>query len=417
MARRPRELLQGLAVGARRRRGGGRRDPRQPRAEALRDRGRHASSGMEFERLEWDEQARQFDDVIDTVIIPCDDVILAIGQENAFPWIERDLGMEFGDWDMPVVDKSTFQSTLPGRLLRRRLPPGARRTSSGRSRTATRPRSRSTTTARAIPVTERPPQGMNLVSQKMGLTEWSYHNDYNPSARQQMTHVELTRSVPEHRDRGGAGLLRRADCARGAALPQLRHPDGVRGAALHRVRRVHRHLPGPVPDDHRERRGGRPADTALGAGEEPRAGALRLRGAAADGTRDGQGREPLRALRALRRTVPDCRVGHAEVRAADPATRSPHRCRWRPRSWLPRSSPTPRCQGERLRDQARQRERHRIGERQQPADAGDLPDGDAGLREEPLPLQHPGPADVVRDPGQQGRTRGARASSTTSWLP
>ena len=45
---------------------------------------------------------------------PADDVILAIGQENAFPWIERDLGIEFDKWHMPVVDKVTFQSTRPG---------------------------------------------------------------------------------------------------------------------------------------------------------------------------------------------------------------------------------------------------------------------------------------------------------------
>ena len=69
--------------------------------------------GMEFQRLEWDEQARH-STVIDSVVIPCDDVILAIGQENAFPWIERDLGLEVGDWDMPVVDPVTFESSLPG---------------------------------------------------------------------------------------------------------------------------------------------------------------------------------------------------------------------------------------------------------------------------------------------------------------
>src|SRR5438094_1921242 len=50
--------------------------------------------GMEFERLEWDAGAKE-SRTIDTVIIPCDDVILAIGQDNAYPWIERDLGMEF----------------------------------------------------------------------------------------------------------------------------------------------------------------------------------------------------------------------------------------------------------------------------------------------------------------------------------
>ena len=50
----------------------------------------------------------------DTVVLPADDVILAIGQENAFPWIERDLGIEFDKWDMPVVDEMTLQSTRPG---------------------------------------------------------------------------------------------------------------------------------------------------------------------------------------------------------------------------------------------------------------------------------------------------------------
>ena len=55
--------------------------------------------GMEFERVEWSEDAsgRQRSTVKDTVVIPADDVILAIGQENAFPWIERDAGIEFDE--------------------------------------------------------------------------------------------------------------------------------------------------------------------------------------------------------------------------------------------------------------------------------------------------------------------------------
>jgi formate dehydrogenase (NADP+) beta subunit len=70
---------------------------------------------MEFDRVEWyDEGGRQKSRTLETVTIPCDDVILAIGQDNAFPWIERDIGIEFGEWDMPVVDRTTFQSTLPG---------------------------------------------------------------------------------------------------------------------------------------------------------------------------------------------------------------------------------------------------------------------------------------------------------------
>ena len=53
-------------------------------------------------------------------IFPCDDVLVAVGQENAFPWIERDIGIEFDQWDMPMVDPTTLQSTHAERLLRRR---------------------------------------------------------------------------------------------------------------------------------------------------------------------------------------------------------------------------------------------------------------------------------------------------------
>ncbi len=76
-------------------------------------------NGMEFERLEWDAEAKK-SKVIETVFLPADDVILAIGQENAFPWIERDLGIEFDKWDMPVVDEKTMQCHARRRFLRRR---------------------------------------------------------------------------------------------------------------------------------------------------------------------------------------------------------------------------------------------------------------------------------------------------------
>ena len=55
------------------------------------------------------------------VRMECDDVLIAVGQENAFPWIERDIGLAFDKWGMPVVDKVTFQSSLPNVLLRRRF--------------------------------------------------------------------------------------------------------------------------------------------------------------------------------------------------------------------------------------------------------------------------------------------------------
>ena len=146
---------------------------------------------MEFDRLEWDEGARK-STVIDTVTIPCDDVILAIGQENAFPWIERDLGLEFGEWDMPVVDKTTFQSTRPGVFFGGDAAWGPENiiwaVEHGHQAAIS-----IYNYCNNIPVTDRPRQRMNLLSQKMGLSEWSYHNDYNPSPRQKMQHVDLTK--------------------------------------------------------------------------------------------------------------------------------------------------------------------------------------------------------------------------------
>ena len=145
--------------------------------------------GMEFERVEWDEGARH-STVIDTVVIPCDDVILAIGQESAFPWIERDLGMEVGKWDLPVVDEVTFESTLPGVFFGGDAAFGPKNIISAVAHGHEAAISIHNHCNR-VAVTTRPPRGITLVSQKMGLIEWSYHNDYNPALRQKMTHVDL----------------------------------------------------------------------------------------------------------------------------------------------------------------------------------------------------------------------------------
>jgi NADPH-dependent glutamate synthase beta subunit-like oxidoreductase len=145
--------------------------------------------GMEFDRLEWDAEAKK-STVIETLVIPCDDVILAIGQENAFPWIERDLGIQFDKWGMPAVDETTFQSTRPGVFFGGDSAWGPKNiiwaVEHGHQAAISIDNH-----CRSIAVTQRPAWGMNLVSQKMGISEWSYHNDYNPSSRQKMTHVDL----------------------------------------------------------------------------------------------------------------------------------------------------------------------------------------------------------------------------------
>lgn len=146
-------------------------------------------TGMEFEQVEWDAGAKRSTS-IGAVFIPCDDVILAIGQDNAFPWIERDLGIEFGKWDMPVVSEKTMQSTRPGLFFGGDSAFGPKNiiwaVEHGHQAAIS-----IHNYCHAVPVEERPPRRMKLTSQKVGLTEWSYRNDYSRVIRQKMVHVDL----------------------------------------------------------------------------------------------------------------------------------------------------------------------------------------------------------------------------------
>ena len=146
--------------------------------------------GMEFERLEWDKSAKN-SKLIETVFLPADDVILAIGQENAFPWFERDLGVQFNKWEEPVVDQVTMQSSVPNIFFGGDAAFGPKNiiwaVEHGHQAAIS-----IHNYCERVAVTERPPMGMNLISQKMGLGQWSYHNDYNPAQRQKMQHVDLT---------------------------------------------------------------------------------------------------------------------------------------------------------------------------------------------------------------------------------
>jgi NADPH-dependent glutamate synthase beta subunit-like oxidoreductase len=149
--------------------------------------------GMEFERLRWtDDNSRQTSTVIDTVIIPCDEVILAIGQDNAFPWIERDIGIAFDVHDMPVINKTTYESTRRGVFFGGDAAWGPQNiiwaVEHGHQAAISIHQH-----CQGLPVEERPPEGMHLESTKMGLHSWAYSNDFNPSERSKMQHEELVK--------------------------------------------------------------------------------------------------------------------------------------------------------------------------------------------------------------------------------
>jgi NADPH-dependent glutamate synthase beta subunit-like oxidoreductase len=143
-------------------------------------------TGMSFEKVKavYDDKGKR--SLVNAgepdVTIPCDDVLVAVGQENAFPWIERDAGLEFDRWGLPKLDAKTFQSTVPKVFFGGDAAFGPKNiiwaVAHGHEAAVSIDRF-----CQGQPVTERPPPLVNLVSQKMGIHEWSYDNDISNDKR------------------------------------------------------------------------------------------------------------------------------------------------------------------------------------------------------------------------------------------
>jgi NAD-dependent dihydropyrimidine dehydrogenase PreA subunit len=146
-------------------------------------------TGVTFEKV-----AAQYDDKGRRRLAPtgepdvhhaCDDVLVAVGQENAFPWIERDIGLEFDDWGMPVVDPITFGSSHPKVFFGGDSAFGPKNiiwaVAHGHDAAISIHK-----LCQGEDVTARPAPGVTLVSQKMGIHEWSYDNDVSNVLRQKV---------------------------------------------------------------------------------------------------------------------------------------------------------------------------------------------------------------------------------------
>jgi ferredoxin len=149
--------------------------------------------GMNFDVIEYVLDANgaiSSERVVSEEFIEADDVILAIGQENAFPWIERDLGIEFDKWDVPKVDLKTFQSTRDGVFFGGDAAFGPKNiiwaVEHGHQAAISIHNH-----CQDKAVADRLAPGVNLQSVKMGMHEWAYSNDYNPAERRLMPHVSL----------------------------------------------------------------------------------------------------------------------------------------------------------------------------------------------------------------------------------
>lgn len=150
-------------------------------------------TAVKFEKLEYskDENGRSVAKVIDLVTFPADRVILAIGQDNSFPWIERDIGIDFNKWDMPEVDETTFQCSRTGVFFGGDAAWGAKNiiwaVAHGHQAALS-----IDLHCHGKSLTEgRPSETLNLLPKKMGMHQWAYDNDFDNSARSKMVHLDL----------------------------------------------------------------------------------------------------------------------------------------------------------------------------------------------------------------------------------
>ena len=157
-------------------------------------------TGVKFEKVkaEFDPKGRR--SLVPSgepdVIMECDDVLVAVGQENAFPWIERDIGLEFDKWDMPKVDTTTMQSTNPKVFFGGDAAFGPKNiiwaVAHGHDAAIS-----IDLVCQGKDVRLRPPPLVNLSSQKMGIHEWSYDNDISNDHRFKVPHAPIEKTLKD----------------------------------------------------------------------------------------------------------------------------------------------------------------------------------------------------------------------------
>ena len=165
--------------------------------EFLLDKGRLA--GVRFQKMKEvgvDRNGRpKLEPTGEDVVFECDDVLMAIGQENSFTWIERDIGLEFDEWSMPKVDKTTMMSTRPGVFFGGDAAWGPENIIWAVAHGHQAAMSIDLMCNGKELSQERPKPGSDLFSQKMGIHEWSYKNDYTPLHRVAMPHADKAQSL------------------------------------------------------------------------------------------------------------------------------------------------------------------------------------------------------------------------------
>jgi formate dehydrogenase (NADP+) beta subunit len=160
-------------------------------------------TGVAFEKVKAVRDERGRRQLVPTgepdVTFACDDVLVAVGQENAFPWIERDIGLAFDDHGMPVVDATTLQSTRREVFFGGDAALGPKNiiwaVAHGHEAAISIDRH-----CHGEDVALRPPPMTTLASQKMGIHEWSYDNQVAPEARFKVPLKELKLALKDIRE-------------------------------------------------------------------------------------------------------------------------------------------------------------------------------------------------------------------------
>jgi formate dehydrogenase beta subunit len=128
------------------------------------------------------------------VRMECDEVLIAVGQENSFPWIERDVGLEFDKWGLPKLNADTLQSTVPQLFFGGDAAFGPKNiiwaVAHGHQAAISIDKF-----CQGQDVADRPPPHVTLASQKMGIHEWSYDNDISNDLRFKVPQLPAERAL------------------------------------------------------------------------------------------------------------------------------------------------------------------------------------------------------------------------------
>lgn len=156
--------------------------------------------GVSFEKVKsvYDDKGRRtLKPTGEVILVECDNVLVAIGQDTAFPWIERGIGMDFNKWDQPVLEPTSLQSSIPKVFFGGDAAFGPENIITAVAHGHQAAISIDLFCDKKDPVADREETGFNLVSQKMGIHEWSYSSHTDHEVRQAVPHIDWEVAVKE----------------------------------------------------------------------------------------------------------------------------------------------------------------------------------------------------------------------------